>query len=122
LGDAPQVETRNHVQCLQRWKKVLRPGLAKGPWTAEEDETLMNLVRQGDISNWGDVAAVITTRTCKQCRERWQHHLNPDLRRGDYSPEEDAAILAGYERHGNRWATIIQDVPGRTAPSIRSRY
>ncbi|KAG5180706.1 hypothetical protein JKP88DRAFT_166320 [Tribonema minus] len=63
---AVTVGTRNHSQCLHRWRTVLRPGLAKGPWTAAEDEMLTNLVRQGDISNWGDVAAVITTRTCKQ--------------------------------------------------------
>lgn len=26
---------RTDVQCLHRWQKVLRPGLIKGPWTAE---------------------------------------------------------------------------------------
>ena len=27
-------------QCLQRWRKVLAPGLKKGRWTAEEDDLL----------------------------------------------------------------------------------
>ena len=31
LGDR-----RTDVQCLHRWNKVLKPGLLKGPWTAEE--------------------------------------------------------------------------------------
>ena len=26
---------RSDVQCLHRWQKVLKPGLVKGPWTAE---------------------------------------------------------------------------------------
>jgi hypothetical protein len=26
---------RTDVQCLHRWQKVLKPGLVKGPWTAE---------------------------------------------------------------------------------------
>jgi hypothetical protein len=29
--------TRTDVQCLHRWNKVLRPGLQKGVWSAEED-------------------------------------------------------------------------------------
>ena len=27
------VPGRNHVQCLQRWKKALDPKLVKGPWS-----------------------------------------------------------------------------------------
>ena len=30
-----QIPERTDVQCLHRWQKVLRPGLVKGPWTAE---------------------------------------------------------------------------------------
>lgn len=30
-----QIPDRTDVQCLHRWQKVLRPGLIKGPWTAE---------------------------------------------------------------------------------------
>ena len=37
---AASVGSRNHMQCLQRWKKVLKPGLSKGNWTAPEDEAL----------------------------------------------------------------------------------
>ncbi len=32
---AEQIPERTDVQCLHRWQKVLRPGLIKGPWTAE---------------------------------------------------------------------------------------
>ena len=35
------------MQCLQRWRKVLAPGLKKGRWTAEEDEALRARVAQG---------------------------------------------------------------------------
>lgn len=30
-----QIPDRTDVQCLHRWQKVLRPGLIKGPWSAE---------------------------------------------------------------------------------------
>jgi len=43
---AKMVEGRNHVQCLQRWKKVLQPGLIKGMWSPEEDELLLQLMKE----------------------------------------------------------------------------
>ena len=36
--------TRTDVQCLHRWNKVLRPGLVKGPWTKEEDDTIRDCI------------------------------------------------------------------------------
>ena len=47
-------------------------------------------------------------RTSKQCRERWCHHLDPAVRKGGYTTEEDDLIIllqvsiywgAGYDRN-----------------------
>ena len=48
---AEQVPGRDHVQCLQRWKKVLEPGLTKGQWTTAEDAELIQLVGR-NYKNW----------------------------------------------------------------------
>ena len=37
---------RTSVQCLHRYNKVLKPGLKKGPWTAEEDKIVFESVMQ----------------------------------------------------------------------------
>ena len=66
---ANKVGSRNHMQCLQRWMKVLAPGLIKGPWTKTEDMQLIKLVKEGH-KNWGSLALKIPGRTSKQCRER----------------------------------------------------
>ncbi|RQM26691.1 hypothetical protein B5M09_001499 [Aphanomyces astaci] len=75
------VPGRNHTQCLQRWTKVLAPGLIKGHWRPDEDDVLRQLVAEGR-KNWGQVAARIPGRTSKQCRERWYNHLDPNIIRG----------------------------------------
>ena len=59
---------RTDVQCLHRWQKVLRPGLVKGPWTKEEDETIIQCIAQG-ITKWSEIACRIPGRIGKQCRE-----------------------------------------------------
>lgn len=117
---ANMVPGRNHVQCLQRWKKVLKPGLIKGHWSKEEDEQLKKIVKKG-YRNWGEVAQQINGRTAKQCRERWCCNLDPNIRRDKWTEEEDAKILAAQREIGNKWSTIAQMLPGRTENAIKTR-
>lgn len=109
------------VQCLQRWQKVLKPGLIKGSWTAEEDKLLRELVAQG-LRNWGKVASHIPGRTSKQCRERWCQHLDPSLLKTEFSAEEDITILQLHAKIGNRWAAIARELPGRTENMVKIRF
>ncbi|CAB1113075.1 MYB [Ectocarpus sp. CCAP 1310/34] len=117
---ALKVGSRNHVQCLQRWKKVLRPGLVKGQWDAEEDAALMKLAT-APFKNWGVLSQSMSGRTSKQCRERWCHHLDPSINKGAYTEEEDKIIIETQAKLGNRWSQIAARLPGRTENSIKIR-
>merc|ERR1712147_280657 len=47
---------RTDIQCLHRWTKVIKPGLNKGPWSAEEDEVVKsNVMKMQSESNEGVV-------------------------------------------------------------------
>ncbi|CAH0490498.1 unnamed protein product [Peronospora farinosa] len=118
---AEEVPGRNHTQCLQRWTKVLAPGLVKGHWRPDEDELLKELVAEGR-KNWGQVATRIPGRTSKQCRERWYNHLDPSIIRGEYSQAEDRMILDAQSRLGNRWSAIAAMLPGRTEDAVKIRW
>lgn len=90
---ASMVKDRTDVQCLHRWQKVLRPGLIKGPWSAEEDASVIELVRTHGVRSWSFIAKQLTGRLGKQCRERWYNHLNPDIIKAPWTAEEDAIII-----------------------------
>ena len=65
------LDGRTDVQCLHRWQKVLRPGLIKGPWTKEEDDSVVQLVAQHGVTSWSFIARQLKGRLGKQCRERF---------------------------------------------------
>jgi len=49
-------------------------------------------------------------------RRRWCNQLNPMVKRGPFTEDEDRAILAAHAIHGNKWAVISRSIPGRYEP------
>ena len=47
---------RSEVQCRARWKNHLQPDLVKGPWTKEEDELVIDLVKRHGPRKWAYIA------------------------------------------------------------------
>ncbi len=116
---------RSDVQCLHRWNKCLKPGLTKGPWSAEEDKTIERMIKEnGGAANvrWSVIAKVLNGRLGKQVRERWINHLDPTIKKGDWSPEEDQNLYELQKRFGNRWKWIAELIPGRSENGVKNRW
>jgi hypothetical protein len=94
----------------------------KRPWTVEEDNLLTRLVLAQGTNNWSGLADLLTDRTGKQCRERWHNHLNPDIKKGEWTEAEDALIVAMQRQLGNQWAKISKYLPGRSDNAVKNRF
>lgn len=116
------IKSRSPLQCLHRWTKILRPGMIKGPWTYEEDQKLIQWVKNCGANKWSLASRLIPGRNGKQCRERWVNHLNPDIKKGNWTEEEDEKIYQMYQVYGSAWSKIAKHFNGRSENSIKNRF
>ncbi|CAI0558866.1 unnamed protein product [Linum tenue] len=96
-------------------------GLNRGPWTLEEDQILTSYIQKYGHSNWRALPKLAGLLRCgKSCRLRWINYLNPEIKRGNFSREEEDAIIDLHELLGNKWSAIAAKLPGRTDNEIKN--
>lgn len=97
--------------------------LRKGAWTAEEDEKLRKYIEAQGTGHWRSVGRKAGLQRCgKSCRLRWTNYLRPDIKHGNFSPEEEKLIVELHASFGSRWSLIAARLQGRTDNDIKNHW
>ncbi|CAK9441378.1 uncharacterized protein LODBEIA_P52460 [Lodderomyces beijingensis] len=112
---------------LQTFRKELRKS-----WSKEEDQKLLELVTRQlekvvDIDNvdWEKVAKEVSldgSKKEKNCRKRWSNCLDPALRKGKWTSDEDEQLVRAFEKFGASWLKVASEIEGRTEDQCAKRY
>ncbi|THU56743.1 hypothetical protein C4D60_Mb11t20410 [Musa balbisiana] len=98
-------------------------GLRRGAWSAEEDRILVEYIQRHGHGNWRAMPKKAGLLRCgKSCRLRWTNYLRPDIRRGNFTTEEEDTIISLHEKLGNKWSAIAASLPGRTDNEIKNLW
>lgn len=118
---AAKLPNKTAKQCMQKFKNSQRSA-KKGNWMPQEDEILLRWVQENGATKWTECSKLIRGRCGKQCRERWVNILNPCVKKGNWSDEEQSLIFENLHRFHTSWSAMSKVLPGRTENSIKNYF
>lgn len=102
--------------------EIPKRSVKKQKFTPEEDKKLLELIKTYGLFDWESISDEMPNRTPRQCRDRWNYYLNPDVRTNEWTEEEDKLLLKKYEKYGPKWSKIAQFFDNRTDVNIKNHY
>ena len=116
-------------------------------WSREDDQELITLINDAlkqigyeggilDIKSIQESSKVVKllqwdvicskfsnkSRTPKDLKKRWTGSLDPNVKKGRWTKEEDELLLKSYEKHGPHWLAVAMEIEGRTEDQCAKRY
>ena len=100
---------------------IIKKVIKQKKWTKEEDNQLLNLVKENNGKNWKEISSYFHNKNPLQCFSRYKR-IRPELNKGSWKKEEDSLILNLIKTYGNSWSKISKIIKTRNGKQIRDRY
>lgn len=103
-------------------KKISPRSLPKMKFTTEDDEKLKKLVELHGTNSWKTIASKLNGRNPRQCKDRWENYLSPDINTSDFTQEEDLLLLTKQKEIGSKWVKMKEYFNNRTDAMLKNRW
>lgn len=108
---------------MVRAPRFEKDGTKKGAWSQEEDNKLRAFVHKYGHRNWRQLPTLAGLSRCgKSCRLRWMNYLRPNMKRGNFTQQEEDVIVDLHKQLGNKWAIMAAKLPGRSDNEIKNYW
>jgi len=96
-------------------------------WTPDQDARLKEIVHELGMEHvktqdFWDRVALHCEHDARLCRHRWNNFLRPDLRKGDWTLQEEALIVDMHRQFGPCWRVMVQCFPNRTDNDLKNKW
>ncbi|XWS60515.1 hypothetical protein CRYUN_Cryun07bG0042400 [Craigia yunnanensis] len=98
--------------CRLRWANYLRPGIKRGDFTSEEDQTIIEL--HAALGNrWAEIARHLPKRTDNEIKNYWNAHLKKRFANMGIDPETHKPVgtTPGASSSGNSNTSVVNTDP-----------
>lgn len=91
---------------------------------------LTTIIGENNTVDWKIISYILFKTSEKKfyrpphhCREKWVNCINPTIKKGDWTLEEDIEIFQLINLYGCRWALLSRELMGkRSEHAIKNRY
>ena len=94
---------------------------SKRRFTPSEDKIIISLAKPNCTNDWSIIAKSVEKRSARQCRDRWNNYLNPNLNKDEWVPEEDELLIKIFNEKGPQWKSFSLMFKGRSINNVRNR-
>ncbi|EDO14613.1 hypothetical protein Kpol_304p5 [Vanderwaltozyma polyspora DSM 70294] len=137
----------NHLDVTESLGYQTHRKNSRKSWSKEDDEILKSRVDKclqdlGYVNGITDITSIHESielskkipwesiardfehqnRKAKDLKKRWSGSLDPNVKKGKWTPDEDAKLLKAYEKYGSHWLSISLEIEGRTEDQCAKRY
>jgi hypothetical protein len=103
-----------------------QPRSRRAIWSKAEDALLLQLMAgKGDglLTSFMGFSSSFPGKSSQQIQEHWQKVLDPSLRKGAWTHEEDQKIIQWVEQNSaSSWQRLAAQMPGRIGKQLRERW